>query len=189
MRWALNEAMLSIEAVKDFSFKPTDNLFFDANVWIHVFFSDVFKLEEEVYSAALKRILAARSTVYIDALVISEIVNVHARYRFNNQRSTKKFKTFRQSVAFRPVAAEITLRVKRILSYCTPIESGFSSLCLESLLDIYAQGGVDFNDQIFVEICRTNGYLFVTHDSDFADTDISVLTANRKLLRRAAAHR
>lgn len=189
MRWVLSGVTLSIEAVKEFFFKSTDKILIDANVWIYIFFSDGLKLEEQAYSAALKRILAAQSTVYIDALIVSEVVNAHARYRFNNQQGTGKFKAFRQSVAFRPVAAEIARQVKRILSHCTPIESGFSSLRLDSLLDVYAQGSVDFNDQILVEICRTNGYLFITHDRDFADTDIPVLTANRGLLRRAAQTR
>ncbi len=103
MRWVLSGVTLSIEAVKEFSFKSTDKILIDANVWIYIFFSDGLKLEEQVYSAALKRILAAQSTVYIDALIVSEVVNAHARYRFNNQRGTGKFKTFRQSVAFRPV--------------------------------------------------------------------------------------
>lgn len=87
------------------------------------------------------------------------------------------------------MADEIAFQVKRILSRCALIESGFSSLRMNSLLDVYAQGDVDFNDQIFVEICHANDYLFVTNDGDFADADISMLTANRKLLRRAAQPR
>ena len=74
MRWVLSGVTLSIEAVKEFSFKSTDEILIDANVWICIF-SDGLKLEEQAYSAALSRILAAQSTVYIDALIISKVVN------------------------------------------------------------------------------------------------------------------
>ena len=183
---------MSIESVWSFPFKATDKLFLDANVWFYIYFSDVAKQrpEEAIYSAAWKDILAKQSKVYVDALVVSEIINSYAKSIYGRRKrqgaNFRCFKTFRQSPEFKSVAAEIARQVKRILRYCTLIESGFASLRLNSLLDVYARGGVDFNDQILVEICRTNGYLFITHDKDFADMDIPVLTANDKLLRRAA---
>ena len=189
--WVLSEVTLSIKSVRNFPFKATDKLFLDANVWFYIYFAGVVgqRPEEAAYSAAWKAILAAQSKVYIDALVVSEILNTHARSAYRTQncqdRNFKNFKAFRRSPEFKSVAQRAALGVQRIVSYCTPIESGFSSLPLDSLWDVYAQGNVDFNDQILVEICRANGYLFVTHDGDFADKGIPVLTANRRMLQRA----
>ena len=191
--WVLSEATLSIKSVRNFPFKATDKLFLDANVWFYIYFAGVVgqRPEEAAYSAAWKDILAAQSKVCIDALVVSEILNTHARaaYRSQNRQDRKfrNFKAFRRSPEFKSVAQRAALGIQRIVSHCrcTPIESGFSSLPLDSLWDVYAQGDVDFNDQILVEICRANGYLFVTHDGDFADKGIPVLTANRRMLQRA----
>ena len=189
--WVLSEVTLSIKSVRDFPFKATDKLFLDANVGFYIYFAGVVgqRPEEAAYSAAWKAILAAQNKVYVDALVVSEILNTHARsaYRIQNRqdRNFRNFKAFRRSPEFKSVAQRAALGVQRIGSYRTPIESGFRSLPLDSLWDVYAPGNVDFNDQIWVEICRANGYLFVTHDGDFADKGISALTANRRMLQRA----
>jgi predicted nucleic acid-binding protein len=40
----------------------------------------------------------------------------------------------------------------------------------------------DFNDLMLIELCKKNMFALVTHDIDFKDSDIHVLTANNELL-------
>ena len=116
-KWALNEATLPIKPVKDFPFKRTDKVFFDANVWLYIYFSSAISQDsaEAAYSAAWQDILTAQSNVYIDALIVSEIINVHARSRYRIRKrqgaSFRDFKVFRKSSDFRPMADEISFQV------------------------------------------------------------------------------
>lgn len=94
----------------------------------------------------------------------------------------KSFKAFRNSSRFKPVAQDIADATKLVLQHCSPIESGFATLAIDDLITDYAAGNSDFNDQVIVEICRSNGLTLMTHDGDFRSQEISILTANRRLL-------
>ena len=82
----------------------------------------------------------------------------------------------------KPVAQEIADNTKRILKHCSRIESGFETLELDSLINEYAGGGNDFNDQVFRELCRSRGLKLVTDDGDFKGQGVFILTANYRLL-------
>jgi predicted nuclease of predicted toxin-antitoxin system len=45
-----------------------------------------------------------------------------------------------------------------------------------------SQGKYDFNDLLFAQICRTKNMVFVTHDKDFSELGVEILTANEKLM-------
>lgn len=141
---------------------------------------------QEVYSAAFNSMLTAKSQLFTDVLVISEFVNTYARTKCNTSSApTKgKFKIYRQSEYFKPVAKQIAIAAKKITSMCQVLESGFSQLQHHSLFASYATGEFDFNDQVFAELCRNKGLTLVTHDGDFAGQTLPILTANKKLLRQ-----
>ncbi len=165
-------------------FHPTDNLFLDANVWLYVFGSRVKPDRRvEVYSDALKRILSAKSRIFIDTLVLSEFINTRAREEWKHgDYNLEPFKTFRESDAFAPVAEGIAKEARRVLKWCIRVESGFASVAIDSLLDEYARGHCDYNDRILAALCRQNDWHLVTHDADFKGCQLSVLTANKSLL-------
>ena len=62
------------------------------------------------------------------------------------------------------------------------MESGFEKVDIGALLAEYEAGDTDFNDQILVELCRVKGLTLVTHDVDFKDRGLTLLTANQRLL-------
>jgi hypothetical protein len=95
------------------------------------------------------------------------------------------FKTFRNSDDFQPIAREITKYSRRIVSKCQRIESGFESVNLSSLLTEYAAGKSDFNDQILAGLCRDRGFKLIDRDGDFQAENLTIITANSKLLNRA----
>ena len=80
------------------------------------------------------------------------------------------------------MAQNIAARVKQIMKHCARIESGFTMLPMNDLLDDYISGDSDFNDQVITEICKNNGFTLITNDGDFKTQEIPILTANQSLL-------
>ena len=171
-------------SVQNYRFRKTDDLFLDANIWLFIYGPPQNRYKTDVYSSAFRRLLRARSKIFADVLVISEVINAYARirWRLSSMRNIG-FKVFRNSSAFGPIAKEITDDVRRIVEHCSRIESGFGSVDIDGLMDEYEDGGSDFNDQIIRELCRSKGLKLITDDGDFNSQGIAVLTANQRLLR------
>ena len=170
--------------VKQHNFASTDKLFLDANIWFYLF--GLHKPTEptvQTYSNVFNRILNAQSKIYIDVLVVSEFINVYARRKWRLiSPHLYPFKAFRNSSDFKSVAQDIAAEVKQIMKHCSRIESGFATLRIDDLLNDYAVGDFDFNDQVITQLCKINGFTLITNDGDFETQDIPVLTANSKLL-------
>ena len=50
------------------------------------------------------------------------------------------------------------------------------------LLNEFAAGECDFNDQVIIKLCKKEELTLITHDADFRDAGIPILTANHRLL-------
>ena len=170
--------------VRHYNFTSKDKLFLDANIWLYLFGPreprDRWK---QIYSEVFERILKANSRIYVDVLIVSEFINAYARMKWRAVAPhIKSFKDFRNSTGFKPVAEDITAGVRKIISHCSRIESGFVTLQMDGLLTDYAAGNSDFNDQVITELCKNNGFTLITNDSDFKTQEIPILTANSNLL-------
>ena len=176
--------MLRARDVRSYNFTSKDQLFLDANIWLYVYAPQKPRHPRvAIYSEMFKRIIAAESHIHIDVLVVSEFINAYARMKWRLVRGdNEKFKEFRNSSRFTPIAEEIADSAKRVISQCSRIESGFETLNADNLLDVYSTGNSDFNDQVIAELCKSKELTLVTDDSDFKGQRISVLTGNRHLL-------
>lgn len=177
----------SAEEIGNYVFKPADELLLDANVWFFVHGPHrPGDPRAAAYSGALAKIVAAKSRIYVDVLIVSEFVNRYARLKHNilqgHSGISRDFKKFRQSLAFKPIARDIAADVRKVLTSCTPVESGFSSLSAELLVAEYERGDSDFNDLILADLCKKKGFKLVTDDGDFRGRDLTILTANKRLL-------
>lgn len=173
--------------ITSYVFTATDRLLLDTNVWLFVHGpTSPADKRVAIYSNALARILAAKSMIHIDVLVLSEFINRYARLGHRILISTfgapDNFKQFRSSADFKPLAQDIADAVRRILKDCSRTESGFASVDITSLIDEHEKGESDFNDQMLTELCKSQGLSFVTHDGDFKGSTIPIVTANTKLL-------
>lgn len=169
------------------TFHAGDQLLFDTNVWLFIYGPQYRTPDKRarLYSAAYKRVVEVGCRIFIDALILSEFVNVLSRLTYHSLPATKKpqdFKTFRRSAEFKPVAKSISDACSRIVKSCTRIESDFASVDVDALLDRYKEGKSDFNDQIPTHLCKHQGLTLVTDDGDFRVSDLKILTANRHLL-------
>ena len=179
---------LKAMSVEKYDFQSQDELFLDANIWLYVYGpQNPNDYWVKVYSKAFERILIAKSCIYIDILVVSEFINTYARLKWRlkwrlNAPHSKTFKIFRKSDDFKTIAREIADNTKRVLGHCSKIESDFKTLKIDNLMNDYAAGYSDFNDQVITELCQKKGLKLITNDGDFKGQDITILTANKKLL-------
>lgn len=174
-------------ALTSYNFKPDDKLLLDANIWLFIYGPrSPGDTKVEVYSDAFNKILTAQCRIYIDVLIVSEFINTYARLKWNlwkkDSGSPIEFKQFRKSERFKSIAQDIAADVKRILKHCLRMDNGFGSLAIDALINDYASGNFDFNDQILANLCKNNGLKLVTDDSDFKNHEIFIITANKWLL-------
>lgn len=170
-----------------YQFSSADSLLFDANVWLFIYSPQYRPTDQRamLYSAAYKRILEVGCRIFLDALVLSEFVNVLARLAFRSlppEHKPQDYKVFRRSPAFKPVAKSIANACRRIVRASTRIESGFASIDVDALLARYEGGKADFNDHILAELCRHHSLTLVTDDGDFRAGGLRIVTANKRLL-------
>ena len=182
--WKLTTQMHKAEDITQYEFNSTDQLLLDTNVWLFLYGPQTPRNHQvDTYSQAYGKILAARSRIYIDVLIISEFINAYARIKWkSSNNSSTKFKRFRNSKDFKAIAKDIAGDAERVLQYCTRVESGFDSVKIDSLIEEYGAGSSDFNDQILTTICRKKRLKLVTDDGDFRDCGITIITANQRLL-------
>ena len=177
----------SAEEIDKYVFKASDELLFDANVWFFLYGPHrPGDPKATIYSGALKSILSAKSRVYIDVLIVSEFVNRYARLKHNLLRHRpgvpSDFKQFRSTSAFKAIAKDIAADTRNILTSCACVDSGFATLDIHSLMNEYGGGDSDFNDLVLADLCKSKGLKLVTDDGDIKGKNITILTANKRLL-------
>ncbi|NQT51008.1 PIN domain-containing protein [bacterium] len=169
-------------------FAADDRLMLDANVWLSIYGPDPTRRNRSaVYQNAFRRMREAESQLHLEVIVLSEFINSWARLVYNQrcpdgQPGRARFKHFRSSPDFQPVAEEIAIQATHICCAVTRCETGFASCDVGSLLAEFGQGRSDFNDLMLANLCSKGGLIFVTDDGDFEGSDHAILTANRRLL-------
>lgn len=174
---------IDIHPIDSYQFRDSDEFLADANIWLYIFgpqAPDDWKTK--VYSKAYSSILSARGRIYVDVLILSEFINRYARLIHQITKPEEKFKDYRNSPEFKPVARDIEASVRGMLKYCRRTAIGFPACDMDALLSKFGEGDSDFNDQLLVELCKEKGFKFITHDGDFKDCGLTILTANKKLL-------
>ncbi len=175
--------MATIERASTHRFEEHEELLVDTNVWIFDSDTSNTSKKKQLYSRVLVKINHAKCKVVIDNLILSEFVNQYSRLRTRKLKGAGyRFKEFRDSKAFLPIAEDVSKKAKKILGMAELIESGLDRQDMILLLDDYAKGGSDFNDQSFVETCKRKKFKFLTDDGDFANAGIPILTENPHML-------
>ena len=170
-----------------YAFQAGEEILVDANVWVFVqppaaqpppHFS-------KSYSAALKNLLAAGAQPIIEALVLSEYLNRYLRLEYDAmwRRAYPKFKDFRKSSDFAPLAQAAVADARQILKLALPQDTLLSQANIPAVLGETETGTLDFNDGVLVETCRLRGWKLLTNDGDMTIGGIEVLTTYPPLLR------
>jgi predicted nucleic acid-binding protein len=168
--------------VTSYSFDPNASYFLDTNIWFLVYGPPApGDRRAIVYSDALKRLRSSGAAVLIDALVMSELANAWARFEFKRSRMTD-FKTYRNGGAFKPVAQDIAIALRGILSMAKPANTAFANINVPGVVATFEKGNDDFNDLLIVETCRIKSCVLVTDDGDMKGRDVPIVTANQAIL-------
>ncbi len=170
-----------------YAFAAGEQILVDTNVWLYLFPAPVNPPHHvaQQYSKAFANLLSAEAEPVLDPLIVSEYLNRYIRIEWQGvyKRAYPAFKDFRRSPDFSSVASAAETFAKRILRFCTVHSIPANELDLPLALADFSSGNVDFNDALLVDICKKRNLKLMTHDGDFQDGGIEVLTTNLRLLR------
>ena len=168
--------------LKDFRLLVQRNVFVDANVLIYLFWPTGQFYYENNYATVYKNLLKQGTKLYVDFIVISEVVNRVMKIEYNKTKSNSNigFKYFRNSQVGKEAINDIYLIVKNtILNNFNIIGKVFSKSEIENLLFV---AELDFVDKAIVSICSDNSLVLLTNDKDFKNSEIDILTCNPNIL-------
>lgn len=162
-------------------------VFFDANVLIYLFWPTGGRNIENSYSSVFSKLLKQENKLYIDFLVVSEIINrthriEYTKYLQNNDLVAQQcpYKQFRDYHEGKSALEDIYLIVQTyILNYFEVIGIVYTKENIEDYLHIE---NLDFIDKAILTLCKENDCILCTNDKDYRNVDIDILTTNRSIL-------
>lgn len=172
--------------VNKYNFCSGERLLFDANIWLYLFPAPSSGAQHgaKIYSAAFKAILLAKAHVMISSTILSEYVNRYCRIEWSvlYKQEFPDFKGFRKSKEYLAVGQAAGEYAEKILQFSTRLDDDFSSMQVPNIIRAIKDGSADLNDSFIVEMCTNHACKLVTHDGDFVNGGIEVLTGNGKLV-------
>ncbi|MDA3884243.1 MAG: PIN domain-containing protein [Candidatus Delongbacteria bacterium] len=160
-------------------------IFFDANILLYLFWATGSNDCETKYAKLLKILLNNKNKLFIDLTVISEVFNKafdieYVKYKEDNNNLRLKKKVYRDSDAGHNTIDEIYSLLKgTVFKHFNLVGNSFSK---EDIVNMLVVDHLDFSDRILLEICKENNFVLLTHDRDFRDADVDILTANTRLI-------
>ncbi len=166
--------------LQDYANLSGKDVFVDANVLIYLFWPTGQHSFEANYARVFRNLLRQGNSLYVDFLVISEVVNRVLRIEHQKLNSNQKFKDFRNSQDGKDVISDIYLIVQNeILSSFKIIGKSFNKSDIEGFLIVEQ---LDFVDKATVSICSENNLVLLTNDRDFKNSGLDILTGNPNIL-------
>ncbi|MBN2858467.1 MAG: twitching motility protein PilT [Candidatus Delongbacteria bacterium] len=126
-----------------------------------------------------------KNKLYVDLTIISEVFNRAFDIEFEKYKDTHKNpqlikKIYRDSDEGQKAIEDIYSLLKNTVF--KHFEVAGRSFTKQDIINLLIVDHLDFSDKIFLKICRENGFVLLTHDFDFRDAEIDILTANNKLV-------
>ncbi len=173
--------------LKSYSFSAEEQILVDANIWLYLFPAprNSTNYLASQYSSAFKNLLSAKAQPILDPIVLSEYLNRYCRIEWGGEHKSQyaKFKYFRNSSYFSAVATSAQTFAQKIIDSCKVHSIPANELELNQALRDFSTGQIDFNDALLVDICKKRNFKLMTHDGDFQNSGIEILTTNPRLLR------
>lgn len=166
--------------LQDFASIIGKDVFVDANVLIYLFWPTGQYSFEADYARVFRNLLRQGNRLFVDFLVISEVVNRILRIEHQKLSSNLLFKDFRNSQEGTDVISDVYLRVQSdILNHFNIIGKTFNKSDIEGFLRV---DQLDFIDKATVSVCLENDLVLLTNDRDFKNSGINILTGNPRIL-------
>ncbi len=182
--------MAVVHHISNYKATFTDKFFIDNNVWMFLFcpIGNYEKKKQEQYSSFVEVLINKQSTIFINALVLSEFCNAYLRADFTfwskepiNSGKINYKKDFVGTDHFKKTVEEIKVSINKILSFSIKASDDFNAINLTNVFDNF--GISDFNDSYYVELGRMKNYKIITDDADLFVNNklgIEIITANIK---------
>lgn len=178
--------MASIYSTHDLSKLRERKIFFDANVLIYIFWPNLnpnLNHWSKYYTLTFRYLLENRNPIFIDFIIVSEVVNRVFKIKYDNyikENKYLKFKEYSNNQDGRDTLSDVFAILKDdILTRIEIVGKGFSKADIDNLLVVDTMG---FNDKAIASICKENNFVLLTNDRDFKGTDIDILTSNPAIL-------
>ena len=178
----------TIHAIKTYSPKALDIFFFDANVWIYIFFprQNIQRQYQVAYSDFFSKLVSRKLPIYINSLVLSELSNAYMNDAYivwksnqSDQSKINKKNDFRPSAEYKKALLEIKTIIETILKIAIRSSDEFNSISMVDVLNEHSSK--EFNDSYYVVFAKHKKIKIVTHDSDILNNNnlgIEVISAN-----------
>lgn len=174
-----------------YSFKQGEQIFIDSNIWLYLFPAaqrpDSYNFWGQNYHNTFSNLIKAKAQPVLDPLVLSEYLNAYFRIEWNAwfKSQYSSYKSFRNSSDFLQIARRARTKAQNILRNCVVHSVSPSDLSLVGIIDDIGHGRqIDFNDAIYIDICRKQKMKLMTNDADFLNGGIEILTSNPNLLNK-----
>jgi len=176
------------------AFSAGDQILPDANIWLFLYspasvaYPSWLRAKVRLYSNAWGRLQANGAKVFIDPIVLSEVINrlLDDEWALIDPRGPArkyaKRKDFRQSADYPPAAKSVEAIARQIVTGSQALDHPFSKYDLQQMLTDFGSGSTDWNDQLIAETCQRHGLKLMTDDGDHQTGGFNVLTANQKLI-------
>ena len=161
------------------------DIFFDANIILYLYWATGNRHWTNKYSSLYKLLLNQGNRMYINFLVISEVVNRAIRIEHDKYNKIQKteigYKKYRDSDAGVEALDDIyTLLEDDILTHFNIVDDGYDKSDIIEFLNV---DNLDFGDKAIEKSCNDRNMVLLTNDADFRDSKIDILSVNYKLLR------
>jgi len=167
-------------------------IFLDTNIWIYLFgsFSDSQKSIVKKYSRAFKYLTQSNNKLYTDVTVISEFINRYQRHKFGiykvNKNKMRNFdfkRDYKKTSDFKEHLRLVSSIVEnKILKWTFTANFNYENNDIRELINNFEEKAIDFNDLHIEKLCKMKNLILLTHDGDYSDSSIDIISCNPKLL-------
>ena len=155
-------------------------VFFDANVLIYLFWPTGQYHYEANYASAYATLRRQKTALFVDFLVVSEVINRVLRFEYGKCESSIAYKMFRNSPEGLSAAEDIFAIVKdSILDKFYVIGQTFGK---QDIAQFLIADELDLMDKAILAICENHNFVLFTNDQDFKDSQVDILSGNPKIL-------
>lgn len=177
----------------------SDKYFIDTNVWFWVTYAASNEIETpnaplryqlQEYPAFIEKILDEGACIYHSPLTLSELTNIVEKTEYDIYKEDTGEELTRKQFRMLPelrarVMGEVSNAWKQITQMSESLDINIDANISNKALDALNKHCLDAYDAFYIESMAVNQITkIVTDDSDFNGLDLSLYTANNRLVRQ-----
>lgn len=179
---------MEVYKIRDYEVSPMDSLYFDTNVWLHIYgpIASARKEKQRAYSCLLEQAISRDATIWITSMVLSEYINRVLRIGFKQWMEKEHLEQadfkhdYRLTEDYKETLEDVKQQVRDILciKQVSKRSDDFNSLNINTIIDSM-QSTCDYNDVYIIRCCEKNNLKLVSDDTDMQtiNSRVKMITA------------